>query len=222
MLLEYESADVNKYEHLVQSGQLIGRLSDAANQHLSQSLRFIEVLQPHGFSDEIRAALMFRGQCYGFITLFKKASNVQPLFQDVELAQVTMLIPVMGEALKQYHHLIIEERFPTEEGEKGIIIFDKELTIMSINAKASNMLSMLRENERLSQSQLPKPIQAMCAKLLADKLNSYTSLLVPIKDTGYMAIRASFLMTASNEQQLAIFINEASSKEMLAFFNDGL
>ncbi|MGN4127017.1 helix-turn-helix transcriptional regulator [Lysinibacillus sphaericus] len=217
MSLEYDSTDINNYEYLVQSGQLIGRLSDATNNHLSQSLRFIEVLQPNGFSDEIRAALMFQGQCYGFLTLFKKANNTQPLFQDVELAQVTMLISVMGEALKAYHHLIIEERILYEDGEKGIIIFDKELSVISINAKASKMLSILRKNERLTQCQIPKPIQAICAKLLADKLNTNTSLLVPIKDTGYIAIRASFVMTSSNEQQLAIFLNEASSKEMLAF-----
>ncbi|QDQ00525.1 helix-turn-helix transcriptional regulator [Lysinibacillus fusiformis] len=217
MSLEYESTDVNKYEFLVTSGQLIGRLSDADNNHLSQSLRFIEVLQPNGFSDEIRAALMFQGQCYGFLTLFKKANNVMPLFQDAELAQVKILLPVMGEALKEYHHFIIEERIPSEEGEKGILIFDKGLTVISINAKASYLLSLLRNNEGLSQYQIPKPIQAICAKLLADKLNAHTSLLVPIKDTGYIAIRASFVMTSSNEQQLAIFLSEASSKEMLAF-----
>jgi len=213
MELEYAKEDVNKYEYLVQSGQYIGRLSDALN----QSLRYREVLAPNGFSDEIRAALMFQGQCYGFLTLFKKAENAQPLFQDNEVTQVKTLISVMGEALKEFHHYIIEERILAEEGEKGIVIFDKEFRILSINTKASNLLTILRKNEGLSESQIPKPIQAICAKLLVNKLMPNTSLLVPIKDTGYITIRASIMMTNDNEQQLAIFLNEASSKEMLSF-----
>ena len=62
MELEYTTEDVNKYGFLVQSGQNIGRLSDSS----SQSFRYKEVFMPNGFSDEIRAALTYQGQCYGF------------------------------------------------------------------------------------------------------------------------------------------------------------
>lgn len=213
MELEYASEDINKYEFLVRSGQYIGRLSDAT----SQSSRYREVLAPNGFSDEIRAALTYQGQCYGFLTLFKRAESEQPLFQDKDLVLIKIVMPIIGEMLKEFHHYIIEERLPAVEGEQGIVIFDKELKIHSSNTKACELLSILRKYESLSEWQVPKPIQAICAKLLADNYNTNTSLIVPIKDTGYITIRASFMLTSHQEQQIALLINEASSREMLNF-----
>ncbi len=213
MELEYATEDINKYEFLVCSGQYLGRLSDS----ISQSLRYREVLVPNGFTDEIRAALTYQGQCYGFLTLFKRAENEQPLFQDKDLALIKILMPVMGEALKEFHHYIIEERIAAIEEEQGIIIFDKKLKILSNNTKASELLLILRKHESLSDIQVPKPIQAICAKLLADNYKSSSSLIVPIKDTGYIAIRASLMLTGQHNQQIALLINEASPKEMLNF-----
>ncbi|MGE7110549.1 helix-turn-helix transcriptional regulator [Lysinibacillus sp. NPDC047702] len=215
MELEYAIEDINKYEFLVRSGQHIGRLSDSTN----QSFRYREVLAPNGFSDEIRAALTYQGQCYGFLTLFKRAESEQSLFQDKDLVLIKIVMPVMGETLKGFHHYIIEERLPTVEGEQGIVIFDRELRIHSSNSKARKLLSILRKYESLSEWQIPKPIQAICAKLLADNTNTNTntSLIVPIKDTGYITIRASLMWTSHQERQIALLINEASSREMLNF-----
>ncbi|WP_320939125.1 helix-turn-helix transcriptional regulator [Lysinibacillus capsici] len=213
MELEYTTEDVNKYGFLVQSGQNIGRLSDSS----SRSFRYREVLMPNGYSDEVRAALTYQGQCYGFLTLFKRAENEQPLFKDQDVVLIKRLIPIMGESLKKFYHYIIEERIPVVEGEQGIVIFDKGLKILSSNTKACELLSILRKYESLAEIQVPKPIQALCAKLLADKYNSNTSLIVPIKDTGYIAIRASLLLTSQQEQQIALLINEAPSREMLNF-----
>lgn len=178
MSLEYDSQDINSYVYLVESGKYIGKLSEVS----SQSKRYREVLEPRGFSDEIRAALMFQGQCYGFLTLF-----------------------------------IIEERLFIEEEQSGIIILNKEHRIISTNTKAAQLLTLLRNNESLLDWQIPKPIQAFCAKLQANKLNSQSSLLVPINNTGYVTVKASVLMTADSQQQIAILLNEASPKEMLAY-----
>jgi len=213
MSLEYGTNDVNNYVKLVESGQYIGRLSDER----SRSVRYKEVLEPHGFSDEIRAALLFQGQCYGFLTLFKKAENIQPYFQDTELEQVKMLMPVIGEALKGFYHTIIEERLSADSEHSGIVILNKDLDIISTNNKAAQMLALLRNNEGLSHWQLPKPIQVFCAKLQANRLNTQTPLLVPIHNEGYITIQASFLTTIDLQQQIAIILNEASPKEMLAF-----
>ncbi|QGG49579.1 helix-turn-helix transcriptional regulator [Lysinibacillus pakistanensis] len=213
MELEYAVEDMNKYEFLVRSGQHIGRLSDST----SQSFRYREVLEPNGFSDELRAALIYQEQCYGFLTLFKRAESEPPFFQDEDLALIEIVMPIMGERLKEFHHYIIEERLPTVEGEQGIVIIDKELRVLSSNTKAYELLSILRKYESLTEWQVPKPIQAICASLLADSYNTNTSLIVPIKDTGYIAIRASLMLTSLQEQQIALLINEASSREMLNF-----
>lgn len=142
--------------------------------------------------------------------------NAQSIFQDDELEQIKILMPVMGEALKAFYHSIIEERLSTEAGESGIVILDKDYHILSMSTKASQILALLRSNEGLSDGQLPKPIQASCAKLQAED-NTPISLLVPIHDKGYITIQASFLMTTDLQQQIAILLNEASPKEMLAF-----
>ncbi|MFJ7650117.1 helix-turn-helix transcriptional regulator [Lysinibacillus sp. NPDC097279] len=213
MSLEYGSEDVNNYDYLVESGQYIGKLSDVS----SPCIRYKEVLEPHGYSDEIRAALMFQGQCYGLLTLFKKTENVQPYFQDTEVEQVRVLMPVMGEALKRFQQTIIEERLPKDPEQSGIVIVDKDLQILSSNMKASQLLAFLRDNEGMVDWQLPKPIQAICAKLLANRTNTNNSLLVPIPNKGYITIQASILMTADLQQQIVIILNEASPKEMLTF-----
>ena len=213
MSLEYGSDDINSYVYLVESGQYIGKLSDVS----SQSKRYREVLKPNGFSDEIRAALMFQGQCYGFLTLFKTIENGQRYFQDAEVNQVKILMPVMAEALMGFYHTIIEERLFIKEEQSGIMILDKEYRIISTNTMAAQLLTLLRNNEGLLDWQIPKPIQSFCAKLQANKLNSQTSLLVPINNTGYVTVQASVLMTADSQQQIAILLNEASPKEMLTY-----
>lgn len=216
MTLEYGEPDVYKYEEMIQGGQYFARLSDALLSSL-YSPRYEQVLLPNGFTDEIRAALMVQGQCHGFLTLFKKRTKEEPYFQDAELEQVKMLMPLMGEALKKYYHDIIEERLSVNEKEQGIIIFNPNLAVMSINEKASRLLFILREQEQLTEPHLPKPIQAMCTRLLADKLQAFASVVVPIKDMGYIAIRASIMKTSSQERQLAVMLNEASPQEMLSF-----
>ncbi|WP_446936823.1 helix-turn-helix transcriptional regulator [Lysinibacillus fusiformis] len=213
MSLEYDSQDINSYVYLVESGKYIGKLSDVS----SQSKRYREVLEPRGFSDEIRAALMFQGQCYGFLTLFKRIDNGQPHFQDADVNQVKILMPVMAEALMGFYHTIIDERLFIEEEQSGIIILNKEHRIISTNTKAAQLLTLLRNNEGLLDWQIPKPIQAFCAKLQANKLNSQYSLLVPINNKGYVTVQASVLMTADSQQQIAILLNEASPKEMLTY-----
>jgi len=213
--LEYNESDANQYESLLKDGQHIGRLSDSLK--VRSSRRYEEVLRPNHFSDEIRCALVFQERCYGFLTLFKKQQASHPYFSDEDIHRLKIIGPIMAETLRAYYLSIIEVQ-PSDGGlEQGVMILDRQLTILSLNTMASKTLDSLRKMEGIAAPHLPKPLQVMCAKLLAHRQPS-APLLVPVPEQGYIVVQVSILQSDQEDNlQLAALLNKAAPKDMLSY-----
>jgi len=212
---EYGETDVYPYEEMLQKGMLVGRLSDSLG--ILTSKRYEEVLKPHQFTDELRCTLVFQGRCYGYLTLFKKQRITDSYFTDVDVACLKVLAPIMGEALQSFYLSIIEKQHIENEFDQGVMILDHRLNILSLNAKASHLLTLLRNSEGIPTDYLPKPLQVLCTKLLANNERPI-SLFVPIQQQGYIVIQVSSLHSSQNDQmQIAISLNNATPKDMLLY-----
>nr|WP_231887400.1 GAF domain-containing protein [Paenibacillus jamilae] len=71
-----------KYDQLVREGQSIATLHGSTKGQPDRSIRYREVLQPAGFGDELRVPFMYKGSCWGFLTLFRH--HGKPVFSAEE------------------------------------------------------------------------------------------------------------------------------------------
>ncbi|UOQ50428.1 helix-turn-helix transcriptional regulator [Gracilibacillus caseinilyticus] len=213
LISEYKEDDVHLYKDLVQNQKKIGRLSDTFGEVGSR--RYDTILKPHRFSDEIRVALMEKNQCYGFLTLFKKEQAVQQsYFSDTDVFLLENVAPIMAQALRSYYHAISDNVDNRQPAGTGIILLNQDLQIISSNDTGSSYLQTLQNFER--SSALPKPIQAIGAKLITEG-EPLAPVFVPIINNVYLVVSASFLQTESETPSIAITLNKATSRDMLFY-----
>ncbi|WP_017473188.1 helix-turn-helix transcriptional regulator [Amphibacillus jilinensis] len=209
---EYLKDDVHLYRDLVESSVKVARLSDTFG--IQESKRYTDILQPQQFSDEMRVTLMYKKRCYGFLTLFKKEGK--PNFTDKEMLLLEGLSSIMGKALRDYFYMELENNSKFLYTDPGVMIIDQHLSLQSMNEAGKRYITLLQELEHAEQlTRLPKPIQAMCFRLLARKEKTLR-LFIPIANKIHLVASASFLQTdVSENEAIVIIINRASAREML-------
>ncbi|WP_338021918.1 helix-turn-helix transcriptional regulator [Amphibacillus cookii] len=211
---EYLKDDVHLYRDLVESSVKVARLSDTFGKR--ESKRYTDILQPHQFSDEMRVTLMDKKSCYGFLTLFKKEGKGKPHFTDKEVLLLEGLSSIMGKALRDYFYMELASSSEFLYTDPGVMIIDQHLSLQSMNEAGKRYITLLREFECSEHlTRLPKPIQALCFRLLARKEKNLT-LFIPIANKMQLVASVSFLQTdVSENEAIVITINRASAKEML-------
>ena len=68
---EFGASDVNKFASLATSHTLVASLDQATGGDRWASDRFRDIMRPLGLGDELRAALVVAGQCWGYLCLHR-------------------------------------------------------------------------------------------------------------------------------------------------------
>src|SRR5260370_42457705 len=112
---EFLHDDVNKFSWLARSATPVGGLIQATQRELEQSPRYREILAPLALGDELRAALITSGACWGFLCLHRDRSS--PHFTPAEIAFIGRLTPHIAQGLGPALPLADEtcERVPCEQ-----------------------------------------------------------------------------------------------------------
>lgn len=278
LITEYANHNHWSYEEMVRHNRFVTRLSDIKGSRAETDMRCQKLLAPAGFSDEMRAALFYEGQCWGFLTLFKRASNEDDLFSQADELQMNALMPIVAEALMHYYYSSDDLPAQPRELEYGFLLLSEQLHIISSNERGNKLLYLLQQAERLQEhhsqddlaataddtlsgqddlavptadmlsdqdnltasanaklpdqvanqaaihSDLPKPIQALGYKLLANHQQSQQlSLFIPLSSNQYITLNAALLHSVDpdsslSKRQIAITIEEASPNSMLTYF----
>lgn len=95
---EFLQDDVNKFSWLARGPVTVGGLVHATEQKLERSPRYREILAPLALGDELRAALITSGACWGFLCLHSERSS--PHFTPAEFAFIGRLTSHMAEGLR--------------------------------------------------------------------------------------------------------------------------
>ncbi|MCG7406846.1 helix-turn-helix transcriptional regulator [Paenibacillus sp. ACRRX] len=220
---EYVQADFNTYTQLVESDIPVATLSGATNGQMERSARYRHVLQPAGFKDELRAALVNDQSCWGYLTLFRKQGS--PLFTESERDFVAELVPAIAYQLRAIHlSLPAEDTVWIEEG-PGIMVLSDQLDIISYNDASAYWLQLLRQWEHITSHVIPRPIQAVCTRALADSAGSAGSsslakVCLRVPNGHYVTIQASRLNGPAGTIQLAVWIGAASPNDMLPYLSE--
>ncbi|NEW05726.1 LuxR family transcriptional regulator [Paenibacillus sp. SYP-B3998] len=220
---EYLREDFNAYDLLVKADDPVATLHGATAGHLERSARYRNVLLPAGFGDELRAAIMYQGACWGYLTLFR--SHTQPLFREDEREFISSLVQVIAFNLrKRSLALPFEESIGMEE-EPGILILSDQLTILSSNVVADQWLSLLQKWECIDFPTLPRPVRAVCSRALsvtstAVELASLAKVCIRIPEGPYLTIRASRLSGTSTTVHLIVWFEPAKPSDMLPLISE--
>lgn len=166
---EFLQDDVNKFAWLARGAQPVGGLALGTQQHLEQSQRYREILAPLGFGDELRAALITRDICWGFLCLHRDRSS--PPFTPAEAAFLNRLTPHLAEGLRNALLLGAATATPYFDDAPGLLLLADDFSITAMTPTAERLLADLAEADRLPTHGLPHAVYAAAARLQAYERN---------------------------------------------------
>lgn len=215
---EYLHEDFNKYEQLAHAEVSVVTLSGATEGQLERSGRYQAVLHPAGFGDELRAALMNEGTCWGYLTLFRFQNH--SFFQEEERAFIASIAPLVANKLRAYTLSLPAEDMQGLQEENGIMVLSDQLLPLTFNSVAKNWMATLRGLEQLDSEALPTPVRAICSRALAEENDSgetpsKAKICLRIENGNYLSIVASRLEGPSGLTQLAVSFEPAKSSDIL-------
>ncbi|MCG7318946.1 LuxR C-terminal-related transcriptional regulator [Brevibacillus laterosporus] len=220
---EYLREDFIPYDQLVKADEHVATLSKATGGNLEQSARYRNVLFPAGFADEMRAALMYEGACWGYLTLFRH--HDRPLFHEDERQFISALVPLIASHLRQTSLFLPTEEATWVEESPGIMVLSDQLTILSSNKAADNWLALLQKWERIDSSTLPRPIRVVCFRALSETVTLkqqpfQAKVCIRLSEGPYLTIQASKLTSESDSVQLAVWFQPAKPSDILPLISE--
>ncbi|MGF9856780.1 helix-turn-helix transcriptional regulator [Priestia endophytica] len=203
---EYLQQDVNHYARLFHEERRAAVLSEQKEEQLKKSYRYTSILKPAVFKDELRAVLVYKNQCFGYLTLFKKEEH----FQSEEKKLIENLSSSIGRGLQTFYHLFLE---PVPLQPK-MLLFSPDLKLISYTKTGIKMLDALRASESLEGDKLPKSIQALCYRTLGSEEGSAHTLLA-LQKYGFLTLSSFLLIKDKEDFNIAINIAQASPTDIL-------
>ncbi|MEU0094786.1 LuxR C-terminal-related transcriptional regulator [Kribbella sp. NPDC006257] len=201
---EYGRSDVNKFAALAEAADPVDSLDHATRGDRSASSRSVEVMTPLGLGDELRAALVSAGRCWGVICLHRENSEFG--FSERDLTVVRRLGPHLGEGLRR--SLLIGRQTQAEPVGPGVIVLDSELAIVSISPEAEHWLAELDDR----QDELPVAVRSAAVQLRRLNESPAEGLRLRTRSGTWLAVHASTLRGA--EEQTVVVIEAATAAQL--------
>ncbi|WP_410790949.1 LuxR C-terminal-related transcriptional regulator [Kribbella sp. C-35] len=183
MANEFGQDDVNKFAVLAGGPDAVRSLGEATRGDWGSSPRYVEVMRPLGLGDELRAALMSNGRCWGVLCLHRE--NAEAGFAEHEIQLVRRLAPHLGDGLRRA--LRAGPMVPGQAGVgAGVVVLDAGLRVDSVSDEGEYWLDELG-----SAGELPVAVRAVGARMQADRTTA--RLKVRTRRGAWLELQASRL-----------------------------
>jgi DNA-binding NarL/FixJ family response regulator len=215
--IEYSLEDFNKFAELAGRTTPVASLSEATGGELPRSPRWREVFHPLGLDDDLRAALVVEGTCWGYLALHRTISGGR--FAPEELRFVSQVVPHLAEGLRVSLIIDATEAEETIDG-PGIVLMDEAFGIASSTPAADRWLRELSANERPDIGVLPASVYAVAARLRAlEQSGAPDANLVPrarlrTRSGHWLIVHATRLAAAGRPGGIAVIIEPAHPAEV--------
>jgi GAF domain len=143
---EFGQDDVNKFAALARADDAVSSLDRATDGERKASARYAEIMAPLELGDELRAALVARGRCWGFMCLHRQNSPAG--FTPDELELVRRLAPHIAEGLRRALLLHMQGGSQAATAGPGVVLLDEDLSVRSMNPQAERWLADLDDGGR--------------------------------------------------------------------------
>lgn len=149
---EFCGRDVNRFASLAIGRRHVGWLDDATGNDRFASERYRDIMRPIGLGDELRAALVLDGRCWGYLCLHREDCRLG--FTSAEAAAVARLGPHLAAGLRQ---ALLLHPAPTtgNPAAPGVVLLADDLTVLAVTPEAQHLLSLVHG---ASSSRLPLPV----------------------------------------------------------------
>lgn len=202
---EWLHDDVNKFSTLaVDARPHVAVLSQVTDGRPERSRRFRELLSPAGAGDELRAALVADGTCWGTLVACRMAG--EPWFDPSDAAVVEAVAPILAEAIRlALLRRAAEAPVRVSDG-PGVILLDAAGGVASATAAAEALLAQVASAE-----QLPAALRALhvAARARDNGVLDLVRSRVPTTDGGWLVLHASHA-----GEQVAVVVDRARPPEL--------
>jgi DNA-binding CsgD family transcriptional regulator len=214
---EFLQNDVNKLAWMVSSNTPVMNLVQATEGELERSLRYREILTPLSLGDELRAALITGGICWGFMCMHRDQAS--PHFTFTEAAYLARLTPHFAEGLRTA--LLLGSTTSTQvPDEPGLLLLAEDLSILAITQAAEHWLAEVAEADWPRKQALPYAVSAVVGRMLALEQNTdaQPDLMPRVRlrtaSGHWLVLHASRLSGLSTQRQIAVIFEVARPAEI--------
>lgn len=211
--IEYSEPDFNKFAELARQAPHVAVLSKATGGAFERSARWREINQPAGLHDEVRAALVVDGDCWGALDLLR--TDAAGLFSDEELECLAPLVAPIAAGLRAA--LVIDSPAVEDSAHgPGLVILTEDLRPEAISPAAERWIDELKELESGWMGPLPNAIYAVVGRLR--ELEAAAELMprvrVQLRTGRWVAVQASWLVKATGDRNIAVIIEPPGANEI--------
>ncbi len=209
MANEFGGADVNQFAALARTPNHVGSLDAATRGNRVASPRYLDIMRPLGLGDELRAALVVDGMCWGYLCLHREDDPLG--FTPAEVALVARVGPHIAHALRQA--LLLHRPAAGELPRPGVVLLDQGLALVASTPEAEHLLSLLSPigGDGSSGLPLPLPVYGVAAPLAneAHGISRVPTARVQTVQGRWLNLHASWLHGPSDERRIAVVIEPA-------------
>jgi DNA-binding CsgD family transcriptional regulator len=209
---EYGQDDVNKFEELLRDGVAARTLHQATGGQPERSRRYRELFVPNGLGPELRAVLTDGGECWGAVSLLRRASE-----DDFPRSAVALLAQVAG-AIGSGVRTALLLRAAAHGGEDapGVVVVDEAGEIVSTTSAAEHWLDLLHdEHHRAGRVRLPVSVEAVLAHLASGPEGAAPRARVQAADGTWLVVHGASLQGGEGGRRVVV-IDRVAPRELAA------
>jgi DNA-binding CsgD family transcriptional regulator len=209
---EFGARDVNRFALLATSRRHVAWLDDTTGNDRFASPRYRDIMRPLGLGDELRAALVVDGRCWGYLCLHRQDGQLG--FTVEEAAAIARLGPHLAAGLRQA--LLLQAPTTGNPAAPGVVLLAEDLSVIAVTAQAEYLLSLVANP---SPRQLPLPVgvytvatalTALERGILHDGAQPTTR--IPTASGPWLSLHASRLRAQRGEGPIAVVVERAQAQ----------
>ena len=204
---ELSGHDVNTFPELVRAPGHVRSLDNATHSTWGESARYRDIMRPFGLGDELRAALVVGGHCWGYLCLHREDGALG--FTAAEADLVRRVAPHIAHALRQA--VLLHRPVPDEERRPGVVVLDEQMELVASTPEADALLPLIGHGS----TRLPLPVGVYSVDAALATADRPPSLRVRAATGGWLSLHASKL-SSPTETRVAVVIEPAEPQSTLA------
>lgn len=209
---EYLDEDVMKYTDLAAGPRRVDILQRSTKGNPKVSPRYRELLRPLGLGDELRAAFVAGGSCWGVSCLARAHGSVG--FGEHDARIIARLGPHIAEGIRT-SLLLIQASDPASETDgPGVLVFGEDLSVLATTPAAERLLDEIRMQREARVQGLPASVVNVVAILRAMEGSAHRPSVQPrvrvrSRSGRWLVLHASYLGDEEVERRIAVVIEPA-------------
>ncbi|PRO39862.1 helix-turn-helix transcriptional regulator [Bacillus sp. LLTC93] len=212
---EFLKKDVHQHESLAK-GPVHAASLVQSGEYLN-SERYQHILSPKGWADELRAALVIQGECWGIASLYRQKGK-EP-FHEQDIQAVIHQTPTLAAKLRDELFKKRDTEADDSANQQGFIILSYDHTLLYGNETGLHWLHTFQAFEQIhDRAIMPRPFRALSAKLLYGGSTQTAAIMTRMPTGLFLSLQAFQLEQAAGQAEaVMIHIKRAQTSDILPY-----